>query len=98
MSAHCWPRQTSLNFQIKVSVSRGRQVEMESEMMKLEALLDYTVKHNSEHAEELKELAQKAKELGKTAVYDGLIKGVAQITEANETLAMALKRLRESTT
>ena len=68
---------------------------MESEMRKLGVLLDYTIKHNSEHAEELKSLAQKAKELRKTAVYDELMRGVEQMNGANETLAAALKRLRE---
>lgn len=68
---------------------------MESEMMKLDTLLDYTIKHNSEHAEELKSLAQKAKELGKTTVYDELVRGVEQMNSANEALAVALKRLRE---
>ncbi len=68
---------------------------MESEMMKLDTLLDYTIKHNSEHAEELERLAQKAKELGKTAVYDELMRGVEQMNGANETLTAALKRLRE---
>ena len=67
---------------------------MDSEMMKLETLLDYTVKHNSEHAEELKGLAEKAKELGKTTAYDQLIRGVQQMNEANEILVMALKELR----
>ena len=67
---------------------------MESEMAKLDVLLDYTIKHNSEHAEELKNLAQKAKELGKTAVYDELIRGVEQMNGANRTLEVALKRLR----
>ena len=68
---------------------------MDSEMKKLDILLDYTINHNSEHAEEIKELAQKAKELGKAAVYDELMRGVGQMNEANETLASALKRLRE---
>lgn len=70
-------------------------VTMESEMMKLDTLLEYTIKHNSEHAEELKKLAQKAKDLGKTLVYDELMRGVEQMTGANEMLAVALKRLRE---
>ena len=69
---------------------------MESEMMKLDTLLDYTIKHNSEHAEDLKSLAQKANELGKAAVYDELMRGVEQMNRANETLAVALERLRES--
>ena len=68
---------------------------MESEMMKLEALLDYTIKHNNEHAEDLKTLAQKAKDLGKTAVYQDLMQGVEQMDKANVTLTAALKKLRE---
>ena len=68
---------------------------METEMAKLDTLLEYTIKHNSEHAEELEKLAQKAKDLGKTLVYDELMRGVEQMTSANETLAVALKRLRE---
>ncbi|UCH43116.1 MAG: hypothetical protein JSW16_00840 [Dehalococcoidales bacterium] len=68
---------------------------MDSEMKKLDILLDYTINHNSEHAEELKDLAQKAMELGKTAAYDELMRGVEQMNEANETLASALKKLRE---
>lgn len=68
---------------------------MDSEMKKLDILLDYTINHNSEHAEELKDLAQKARELGKTAAYDELMRGVEQMNTANETLAGALKRLRE---
>ena len=68
---------------------------MESEMRKLGVLLDYTIKHNSEHAEELKSLARKAKELGETALYDDLIRGVEQMNRANETLEVALKRLRK---
>ena len=68
---------------------------MESEMKKLNALLDYTIKHNSEHAEELKNLARQAKELGEAALYDDLMSGVEQMNRANKTLEVALKRLRE---
>ncbi len=68
---------------------------MDSEMIKLETLLDFTVKHNCEHAEELESLAERAKELGKIAAYDQLIQGVRQMNTANETLSLALRRLRE---
>ena len=69
--------------------------EMESEMTKLAALLDYTIEHNHEHAEDLKNLARKAKDLGKTAVYRDLMRGVEQMDKASETLASALKKLRK---
>ena len=68
---------------------------MDSEMMKLDTLLRYTVKHNKEHAEELKNLAQKAKELRKTAVYDDIVEGVQHMNRANETLESALRGLME---
>ena len=68
---------------------------MESELTKLDTLLDYTIEHNKEHAEELKNLAQKARELGKVAVHDDIANGVEQMSRANENLGSALKRLRQ---
>jgi len=68
---------------------------MESEMTELDALLDYTIKHNSEHAEELKSLARQAKELGEAALYDDLMRGVEQMSKANKTWEVALKRVRK---
>ncbi len=68
---------------------------MESEMMRLDTLLDYTIKHNSEHADGLKSLARKAKELGKITVYDELMRGIEQMSRANKALEIALNRLRE---
>ena len=63
--------------------------------MKFDILLRYTIKHSKEHAEELKSLAQKAKELGKTAVYNDIAEGVEHMNRANETLESALRRLAE---
>ena len=68
---------------------------MESELTRLDTLLDYTLEHNKEHADDLKNLAQKAKELGKIAVHDDIAKGVEQMNRANEILENALKRLRQ---
>ncbi|MBA7670232.1 hypothetical protein ES703_78377 [subsurface metagenome] len=68
---------------------------MEPELTRLDTLLDYTLEHNKEHAEDLKNLAQKAKELGKSAVHDDIIEGVEQMNKANEILGNALKRLRQ---
>ena len=73
---------------------KGGQVSMEPEMMKFDTLLRYTIKHNKEHVEELRNLAQKAKEFGKTAVYDDLVQGVEHLNEANETLESALNKLK----
>ena len=49
---------------------------MESGMQELEALLDYLVKHNADHAGEIIDLATRAQALGKKQVYDHLIRGV----------------------
>lgn len=67
---------------------------MQTEMRELDTLLDYIIKHNKEHAEEIKNLAQKAKDLGKVAVYDDLTKGVEQMNRSNESLKSALNKLR----
>ena len=66
---------------------------MEAEMKELHALLDYIIKHNQEHSEEIETLSQKAMNLGKTAVYDYLVKGVEQMKASNESLKKALDKL-----
>ena len=68
---------------------------METELTRLETLLDYTLEHNKEHADDLRNLAQKAKELGKIAAHDDIIKGTEQMDRANEILETALKKLRQ---
>jgi hypothetical protein len=68
---------------------------MQSDMRELDGLLDYTIRHNKEHAEELKNLAKKASELGKSRVDDEIKRGVEQLNQANQSLEKALKQLRE---
>ena len=70
-------------------------VWMQSDMRELDGLLDYTIQHNKEHAEELKNLAEKARELGKSRVDDEIKRGVEQLNQANQSLEKALKQLRE---
>ena len=72
---------------------KGGQVSMEPEIVKFDTLLRYTIKHNKEHVEELRNLAQKAKELGKAAVYDYLVQGVGHLNEASDILENALRKL-----
>ncbi len=67
---------------------------MESGMRELDALLDYLVEHNTEHAGEIIDLANRAKALGKQEVYDHLIKGVDLLNSSNESLKSALTILR----
>ncbi len=68
---------------------------MDAEMKELDALLDYLIKHNKDHAEEITVLAQKAKDIGETAVCDHLTKGVEHMERSNESLEKALAILRE---
>jgi hypothetical protein len=67
---------------------------MESDMRELEALLEYLVKHNQDHAQEIMELAARAQSLGKTEVHDKLVHGVELLNESNESLKAALSVLR----
>jgi hypothetical protein len=67
---------------------------MEDAMQELEALLEYLVKHNSDHAGEIMDLAARAKELGKSEAYEHMIKGVSLLQDSNESLKAALSTLR----
>ncbi len=67
---------------------------MEGEMRELEALLEYLVKHNSDHAGEIMDLAARAEALDKTEVHDHLVRGVDLLNESNESLKAALTVLR----
>ncbi len=68
---------------------------MPSELNKLTALLNYTVKHNREHAEELEDLAREAKQAGMSDAYTHLMRGVEQMNNASENLKKALRSLAE---
>ena len=68
---------------------------MQSDMKELDSLLDYTIRHNEEHAKELENLAEKARTLGKGRVDEEIKRGVEQLNEANQSLERALKQLRE---
>ncbi len=60
---------------------------------KLRILLDYWVKHNSEHGEEFREWAEKASSFGDKAIYDELMAAVEQMGKANIPLQKALDML-----
>ena len=66
----------------------------QTEKNKLMVLLDYWVKHNSEHSEEFKEWAEKVQNLGETAIYNDIIEAVEQMDKANAPLLRALARLK----
>jgi hypothetical protein len=73
---------------------KRRRNGMNDQMKELDALLDYLIKHNKDHAEEITVLAEKAKSLGETTVYDNLTKGVEHMERSNESLEKALSVLR----
>ena len=67
---------------------------MASGMQELDALLEYLVKHNGDHAGEILGLARRAQDLGKKEVYEHLLTGVDLLNSSNESLKAALALLR----
>jgi hypothetical protein len=67
---------------------------MDDAMRELEALLEYLIKHNGDHADEIVELASRAEKLGKVEVHDHLLRGVGSLKDSNESLEAALAALR----
>lgn len=64
------------------------------EISQLTALLDYMIKHNEEHAEEVKEYAERAKKLGNEEAQADIEKGVALLQQSNEMLRKARNGLK----
>ncbi len=67
--------------------------EMGHMMKDLTALLQYLVKHNEEHADEIVELAGRARELGREDAYGHLVRGVELLRDSNTSLRAALVTL-----
>lgn len=65
----------------------------EQAMRELQALLEYLVKHNADHAGEILELAARAESLGKPRVHEHLVRGVELLHQSNESLQAALAEL-----
>ena len=65
-------------------------------MEELEALLEYLVKHNDDHAAEIEDLADRAKQLGNPEAYEQLTHGVELLRESNQWLRSALRMLEGS--
>jgi hypothetical protein len=70
---------------------------METGLRELEALLEYVIKHNREHAEEINTLARKAASLSRDDVSINLMRGVEKMKESNADLMKALENLRRRT-
>jgi hypothetical protein len=48
------------------------------------------IKHNRDHAGEIMELAERAQNLGNTAAYEHIVRGVDLLNDSNESLEAAL--------
>jgi hypothetical protein len=68
---------------------------MKPDLQEVNALLEYMVHHNTDHAQELKVLSEKVKTLGKTAAYQQLSSGIQKMQEANRHFEEALNELQK---
>jgi hypothetical protein len=66
-----------------------------TEKEKLKVLLNHWIEHNTEHAQEYTEWAEKAKYFGQVAVHDDIKQAVQQMNTMNALLLKALERLKE---
>ena len=57
----------------------------------VKALLEYMTNHNVQHANELAEMGEKLRSLGKTEAADRIAQGVEAFSQANAKLAEALE-------
>ena len=60
---------------------------------KLKTLLNYWVEHNREHAEEFKEWADKAEQMGEGEIAAEILQAVVSMDKVSELLSSTLKRL-----
>ena len=70
-----------------------RRTEIAPEMAELKALLKYMVSHNDSHSQELAELADQMRQIGKTDVYTGIMDAVADFDVGNARLSSVLDDL-----
>lgn len=68
----------------------------EGKFEKLKSLLDYGVKHNEEHQEEMKEWAETAKDLDKPEVHDLLMQASDKLGQVTDYLSQAMEKVKES--
>lgn len=68
---------------------------MEQGTEKLAVLLDYLIKHNEEHAQEMKELAVGAQQVNNEKAMAAIERGMELLLQSNESLRAAYAALRE---
>ena len=65
------------------------------EVARLKTLLDYWVKHNQEHSQELREWAELTNAILDTETHQEMLQAAQEMDKASEYLSQALKRLEE---
>jgi hypothetical protein len=63
---------------------------MEPAVQEMKTLLEYLVKHNEDHADEIMDLAEQAEAAGNTQAHQYIARGVDLLNESNESLRAAL--------
>ena len=58
-------------------------------------LLEYMTNHNVQHANELADMGEKIRAMGKTEAADMIAQGVEAFSKANEKLAQALALVKQ---
>ena len=66
---------------------------VEQDKEKLKTLLDYLIKHNGEHCEELRELAENAKTMAMDLAKEDIREAARLMSESTEYLKKALTEL-----
>jgi len=79
-----------LTYKMKEEVEKMDETNRE-----LDALLNYLINHNAEHAGEINELAERVHATEKQDVYEHLLRGVEYLNLSNESLKKALNLLRK---
>lgn len=79
-----------------VVVSGSQEAYMDDEKDRLKILLSHWVEHNSGHAKEFREWAEKARKVGQTTVCEDIMQAARQMDKGNEFLLAALGRLKEA--
>ena len=65
------------------------------ELARLKTLLDYWVKHNQEHSQELREWVELTNVILDTETHQEILQAAKEMDKACEYLSQALKRLEE---
>lgn len=68
---------------------------MDEATKKLAVLLDYLIKHNAEHADEINDIAAGVAKLGNETAQKSIENGVDLLLQSNEALKKARKALGE---